>query len=104
MGAFECLPLGILQIIYSIRVAEHSPKKINLMGMLGLRAITDDSFGMCSGTLSLVTTWFMFGSKVAKVVCMLILILRLVSKIDMQVPELHHLWQYHEASAYCLHA
>jgi hypothetical protein len=82
VGAFECLPLGILQIIYSMRVAERSPKKINLMGMLGLRAITDDNFGMCSGTASLVTTWFMFGSKVAKVICMLILILHLVLKID----------------------
>ena len=76
------------------------------MGMLGLRGITDDNFGMCAGQASLVTTWFMFGSKVAKVICMLILNLHLVLKIGVQVPELHHLWQYHEASAYvdvCMH-
>merc|ERR1711918_50908 len=61
VGAFECLPLGILQIIYSLRVAKLNSEKINLMG-----------------TLSLITTWFMFGSKVAK------------------IPELHHLWEYRE--------
>ena len=44
MGAFECLPLGILQIIYSLRVAKLNPEKINLMGMLGLRAINEKNF------------------------------------------------------------
>ena len=68
MGAFECLPLGILQIIYLLRVAERSPEKINVMGMFGLKAMIDDHFYMCSGELSLVSSWFMFGSKVAKVI------------------------------------
>ena len=47
VGAFECLPLGILQIIYSLRVAEHTQDqdKMNLMGMPELRAINDDNFG-----------------------------------------------------------
>ena len=45
VGAFECLPLGILQIIYSLRVAKLNPEKINLMGMPGLRAISDDKLG-----------------------------------------------------------
>ena len=104
MGAFECLPLGILQIIYSLRVAEHSPEKSNVMGMFGSKAIIDDHFCMCSGKLSLVTSWFMFGSKVAKVISMLILIFHFVQRIDVQVPELHHLWEYREASTYfCMH-
>ena len=44
MGAFECLPLGILQIIYSLRVARLNPEKIDLMSMLGLRAINEENF------------------------------------------------------------
>ena len=45
VGAAECLPLGILQIVYSLRVG-----KLDVIGML-----------------SLVTTWTMLGLKVAKV-------------------------------------
>jgi hypothetical protein len=44
VGAFECLPLGILQIIYSLRVARLNPEKIDLMSMLGLRAINEENF------------------------------------------------------------
>ena len=43
VGLFECLPLGILQIIYSLRVAKLNPEKINLMGMPGLRAMMTTS-------------------------------------------------------------
>jgi hypothetical protein len=50
VGAFECIPMGILQIGYLLRLAKHNSSDINLIGLL-----------------SLITTWMMLGMKVSKI-------------------------------------